>query len=241
MTKTKKIFLWIAFITLFISITVIKAPAWLIGSIASKYSGNRLSTRNETGTFWNGSALMVASDIKGEHIVPLMRIDWNIKLGLTKFITLNVNSVGQPIAEVSLVKNGLQMSKVNLSLTVNQLTTFSDNLNTLNLSGNVHVSADDILLGKKYSGTLRALLEQIGSGMSPVNPIGTYDLSYDLSNNTINVATNGASVINVSGSGTASTLSLKAQIAEDKKDQMLQFMTMMGMPQADGSYLLKVF
>ncbi|MEN9946430.1 MAG: hypothetical protein RLZZ293_816, partial [Pseudomonadota bacterium] len=37
------------------------------------------------------------------------------------------------------------------------------------------------------------------------------------------------------------SLILNLKVQADKKEQLLQFMTMMGMPQADGSYQMKVF
>lgn len=241
MKKSKKILLSIAIFWLFIASIIYKAPAWLVGSLASKYSQHYLTTRNETGTFWNGSALLVASDEKGKKFVPLLRINWKIKLGLTKFITLDITSSGHSVASISLVKTGLDVQNVDLNLGMDQLVAFAGNLSTLNLSGSVHVTAANLHLGKTNNGILNASLDSIGSGMSPINPIGNYSINLDLSNMGIDVSSNSGSVINVTGTGNINGLALNAKVSDDKREQMLQFMTMMGLPQADGSYLLKVF
>lgn len=239
--RFKRIMYVILLFIIFMAGIIIKAPAWLVGSLLSKYSQNHLVTRNENGTFWNGGALLVASDGTDKKYVPLIHIDWKIKLGLSKFVTINFDSYGQNVAVVVLDKTGLNISNVNFSLAMEQLEAFAGNLGTLNLSGNVNVTADKLSLGKKNSGTIDVSLNGIGSGMSPVNPIGSYKLSFDLSNQALNVSTAGDSVINVTGDGNLTGLSLHARVNEDKKEQMLQFMTMMGLPQSDGSYLLKVF
>lgn len=241
MNKLKKITLIVVIFLVFLAGLVMKAPAWLVGSLASKYSQNRLVTRNETGTFWKGSALLVASDGNNKKYVPLLRVNWTIKLGLTKFINIDLTSAGQTVANVNLVKTGLDINNVNLSFAMDQLTAFAGNLGSLNLSGNVHVTSSNLHLGKTNSGSIDVSLSGIGSGMSPLNPIGNYNVKFDLSNMGINVDTDGDSIIKVSGSGNVSGLSLNARVDDEKKEQMLQFMTMMGLPQADGSYLLKVF
>jgi hypothetical protein len=140
-----------------------------------------------------------------------------------------------------LIKSGLDIQNVDLNLGMDQLVAFAGNLSTLNLSGSVHVTSTNLHLGKTNNGILNASLDSIGSGMSPINPIGNYSIGFDLSNMGINVSSNSGSVISVTGTGNINGLALNAKVSDDKKEQMLQFMTMMGLPQADGSYLLKVF
>jgi hypothetical protein len=168
-------------------------------------------------------------------------VNWKIKLGISKFININLSSSSQVIANLDLTKNGLELSKVNLSLSLDQLSPFLGNLNSLNLSGNVHVTADKLLAGKKMQGTIAVKLDDVGSGMSPVNPIGSYNVNFDLSSMGITISSNPDSVINVSGSGSVKSLVLNSKVQANKKEKLLQFMTMTGIPQADGSYQMKAF
>ncbi len=241
MKKFNKILLIFLSFIIFCGLIIWQIPAWVVGSIASKYSANRVSTAYETGTFWNGSAMLLASDSNGKSVVPITKINWTIKLGLTKFVEITFTSSEQPIAIIDLTKSGLVVNTVNLDMSMDQITPFLGNLGTLGLSGTVHVTADDLHLGKANSGVINVSLQDVGSGISPLNPIGSYSLRFDLSSSSINVVNSGDSIISVNGSGNMSGLVLNSTIQPDKKEQMLQFMTMMGIPQPDGSYKMKVF
>lgn len=241
MGKIKKILLILLFVFIFIAAFINRMPAWIVGSIAAKVSNNHIMTRSETGTFWNGSALLVASDKDNKKIVPMIYVNWKVKLGMSKFVTIDLMSSGQTIANVALTKDGIDVTNVNLGMSMDQLAAFAGNLSTLNLSGSAHVMSNNIHLGKTNTGSVNVTLTDIGSGMSPVNPIGNYTLTLDLASQGIDVSSEPSSVIKVTGNGNTSGLSLNARVEEDKKEQMLQFMTMMGIPQGDGSYLLKVF
>jgi hypothetical protein len=112
----------------------------------------------------------------------------------------------------------------------------------LNLSGNVHVNANSLEIGKKMNGSVNVQLSNVGSGISPVNPVGSYAVTMNLASGSLNVSTSDpASVLTVTGDGSLSSLMLNSKVAPEKKDQLFQFMTMMGIPQADGSYQMKVF
>ncbi|MBX9866686.1 MAG: type II secretion system protein N, partial [Burkholderiales bacterium] len=141
----------------------------------------------------------------------------------------------------SLSKAGLQVSNVNVDLSVDQLEPFLGNLSSMSLSGNVHVDASSLTLGKANLGTVNVKLEDVGSGISSVNPIGSYTLQINLANSSIDVNSSPDSVIGVTATGSMNSLTLNSTVQADKKEKLLQFMTMMGLPQADGSYKMKVF
>lgn len=240
MSKARKILIYSAVATVFVISLIVNTPAWVMGSMLGHYSGNRVSTINEQGSFWNGTALLQANDKVGKKVVPIIMIGWQIKFGFKKFVTVNLTASNQTIAAVSLTKNGIAVNNVNLALSLDQLTPFMGNLNTLNLSGSVRLSADNLLIGKKMQGSVNLTLNNVGSGISPINPIGSYQVSVDLASQALDVSTTDAnSVISVTGSGSTNSLTLNSKVQPDKKEQLLQFMTMMGIPQADGSYQLK--
>lgn len=241
MSKLQRVLIICLISVSFIGGLIVYMPAWLVGSLAYKYSEHRISTSNEQGSFWNGSAMLMASDSNGKTFVQIMRIKWKIKLGLSKFIEVNFTSSDKSIANVSLSKAGLQVSNVNVDLSVDQLEPFLGNLSSMSLSGNVHVDASSLTLGKTNVGTINVKLEDVGSGISPVNPIGSYTLQLNLASSSIDVSSSTDSVIGVTATGSMNSLTLNSTVQADKKDKLLQFMTMMGLPQADGSYKMKVF
>jgi hypothetical protein len=105
----------------------------------------------------------------------------------------------------------------------------------------VHLTANKIVVSNKMQGNIDVKLDNVASGMAPVNPIGSYHVALDLSNLGINIDSNSDSVITVNGSGSMNGLVLNSRVKADKKEQLLKFMTMLGIPQADGSYQFKVF
>lgn len=225
----------------FVGGLIMYMPAWLVGSLADKYSEHRISTSNEKGTFWNGGGMLMASDSDGKNLVQVTRINWKVKLGFSKFIDINFTSSDRTIANVSLTVKGLQVSNVNLNLSMDQLEPFLGNLSSMGLSGNVHVNASSLSLGKANTGTINVKLEDVGSSISPVNPVGSYDVQLNLANSGIDVVSSPDSVISVKANGTMKGLTLNSTVQADKKEKLLQFMTMMGLPQPDGSYQMKVF
>lgn len=240
--KKVKLFMGVFAVIVFCSsVFIYKLPAWFLGVLTSKYTDSRLITREEYGTFWNGSALLVASDKDNKKNVPLRRIDWTVQIGFKNFVTLNVKSSGSQLASITLQKDGVHVDGVNMVLSIEQLIGFATNLSTIGLFGDVNVTANGIILSKTNKGQINVSLNSIGSSMSPLNPLGSYTVSFNLANNQLNVQSSGDSILNISGNGNTNSLSLNASVKEDSQDQMLQFMTMMGVPQGDGSYLLKVF
>lgn len=222
--------------------TIMNLPAWVLGSLISKYSGDKVGLYNETGTFWQGSGMLVAKEVKLKNLSPLIVVDWNVSFGLSKFVDVKFTAGSQTVADVSVSKSGLLLEQLNLALSLSQITPLLDQLNTLGLSGVANVTSNSIKLGSTNSGTVNLTMGSVGSNMSPLNPVGSYQATFVLDSGDISVQTTGSAIINVSGNGNLKQgLTLSASIDPDKKDQMLQFITTVGMPQADGSYLLKLF
>jgi hypothetical protein len=241
MSKFRKILIISLCGLTFIFSTLFNMPAWLMGSLIERYSNAKISLVNEQGKFWNGSGLLIAQNLENRTTMPLLEVNWKIKLGLTKFLQINLTSAGDPVAEIDLTKTGISINQLNLAVSLDQISPFLGNLNSLNLSGNLKLTANNLHLAKQNQGTIQATLTEVGSGMSPVNPFGNYDISLDLATLAITVASQPNSVIIINSSGNLNSLILNLKVQADKKEQLLQFMTMMGMPQADGSYQMKVF
>jgi hypothetical protein len=229
------------FILVFVISLINNMPTWILGKVVEHYSQGKLKLYNQNGNFWHGSGLLVATDTKLQQSAPLLLVDWNINLGLTKFIDVKFTTGNNPIAEVYLNKAGVNLDKVNLSLSISQVSQLSSIVQTLGLSGNISLITDHIILGKTTSGIFDILLSNVSSSISPVNPLGSYKIQLNASNSSLNVASVGSSLLMLKGNGNLNSLSLDARIDPAKKEQMAQFITVMGIPKADGSYELKIF
>ena len=54
--------------------------------------------------FWNGRALLIGEDASGKNAIPLMMVNWKIKLGISNFININLSSSSQTIVNLDLTK-----------------------------------------------------------------------------------------------------------------------------------------
>lgn len=238
--RNKRRFTFIIFILIFLYTLFQNIPTFILANAINTYSQKKLKLYDTSGTFWNGSGLLVAVDTRTNQSAPLILVNWDIKLGLTKFIDIKFSVGSNQIADVYLNKHGLNLSKLNLSLSVSQVTELFGLIKNLGLSGNVNVSTDQMLLSKKSDGIFTINLTAVSSSISPVNPLGDYKVIFNADKKSIDVTSSSNSTLILNGNGTTSSLTLKARIAEDKKEKMLQFITVMGMPQPDGSYNLKI-
>lgn len=240
--KIRKYLIIIAFSLSFFGTLIINIPAWVLNSQLTKYTNKQLTLYNLSGSFWNGAALLVASGKNPQDgKAPLAHIQWKISPGLTKFINVALNADQHKIADIYLNKNGLNIDKLDLSLSIVQISYLSNIIKDLNISGNCQINADHLLIGGKSTGIVRVNVKNVSSGMSPVNPLGSYLVAFNLENNKIEVSTQGNNILNLSGNGSPNGLILKGSIAPDKAEAMKTFITLLGIPNADNTYNIKLF
>lgn len=239
--RNKRVFISILFVWGFLFTFVMNIPSVMLGRIITHYSKGYLVLYNPHGTFWHGDGLLAVANQKSQEISPLLLINWDVKIGLKKFIDINFNVDNTPIAELYINKTGANLDKLDISLSITQVSQMIDIIKTLSLSGNLEITANHINIGKTIMGTLNVAINQVSSNIAPVNPLGNYQMSFDLSNGGINISSNSSANLSISGSGNLQGLTLKCMANPSKKDKMLEFMTVMGIPQPDGSYAMKVF
>jgi len=238
----RKLITYVIFFTVFSISLVMNVPTWVLGSMLSKYSQNKLRLYNTQGTFWSGSGLLVAVDPRTQYSAPLILFNWQVKLGLKRYVDINLFVGARKLANVYLNNSGFNLDSLNMSLSLGQVTELFGLIKNLGLSGNVLLTADKVKLSTvRNTGVFNVRLTTISSSISPVNPLGDYIVNYDLSNGKLNVSSSPNSSLILSGSGSVTNLIVNGRVAPDKKDQLLQFITVMGLPQPDGSYSLKIF
>lgn len=216
-------------------------PASILGSIIAHYSHERLQLYNPDGTFWNGSGLLAVSSPKTGQLSPLLLINWVITPGFTKFIDIKFRVGKTPIADLYLNKHGLNLDNLDVSLSINQVSQSFDIISSFGLSGNIEVLASHVLVNNKLDGKLNIKLNSVSSSLSPVNPLGTYKVELNIASGAIDVSSDPQSTLTLDGIGSPQGLTLKCRIDPAKKDKMLEFVTVMGVPEGDGSYQMKIF
>lgn len=242
--KWRKYLIIITFSYIFFGTLISNIPAWVLSSQLSKYSNHQLALYNLSGSFWNGSGLLVVAPAKknpGGMMAPIVHLQWRVSLGLTKYINIQFHTKQQQLANVYLNTNGLNIDHLDLSLSIAQLSYLSDLVKDLNLSGNLRIAAKHLLFAQKVTGLVNINVDNVSSGMSPVNPLGSYRVLFNMASGAIRVSNRGAAVLSLRGSGSFNGLILKATIEPDKVAQMQTFITLLGVPNADGTYNIRLF
>jgi hypothetical protein len=239
--RYKKKIAIVAGIIVFICSFVIDTPTWILSKLVNHYSSNHLELANTHGTFWKGSGMLVALGTKYNYSTPIIMLNWNITFGLKKIVNIDFSVGHTPIAEVYINSKGVNLDNLKLVLSITQVSQLLDVVHDFDLSGDMELSAKHLTLGTRNEGNFTAVLSGLASGIAPVNPLGSYKVDLNLANQGISVSTLKASILNLSGSGDVHGLNLSASVDASKKDRMAQFVVLMGVPQPDGTYRLKVF
>jgi hypothetical protein len=152
--RNQRVFVTFLFIIVFMFTLIEETPSVMLGKIIQHYSKGHLQLYNPNGTFWNGSGLLAVADPKTEELSPLLLIDWKVKVGLKKFVSVNFSVDKSTIADFYVDKKGANLDNLNISLSVTQVSQLVDIINSLGLSGNLEIMAKHINVGKKLTGNL---------------------------------------------------------------------------------------
>ncbi len=239
--RYQKSLMIILFCVVFSFALIQNIPTFILAAAIKHYSMQKLKLYDTKGTFWRGSGLLVAVNAKTLRAEPLIMLNWDINLGIKKIIDAKFLVENQLLANIYLDRHALHIDNLDMSLSIAQVSELMGLIKNLGLSGNLNIKANNIILNNGKNGIFVIKLNDLSSSMSPVNPLGNYTINFNLANNDIDVVSDGLAVLNLTGHGSLNTLTLTAKILENKKEDMLQFITVLGAPQANGTYNLKLF
>jgi general secretion pathway protein N len=186
----KRAFVWTAFPTLAVILTVLAfLPAAWLGPMIERQTGGRLTLGDAQGTLWRGSAFVGGAPGEGGSVTPLLpgRFSWHLSplvlLGAVSMDLANDQALAQPV-HVSGSWSQLQVSAGQLLLPADGLAGLGAPLNTLALSGTIKLTwnlLDIALQGNTVavSGRTTLSLTDMGSRMSPIKPLGSYEMVMD--------------------------------------------------------------
>ena len=156
-------------------------------------------------------------------------------------IDINFNIGSKHVAEFYINKTGANLDNLDLSISLTQVEKLFDIIKDLSVSGNINISTKHIQVGKKATGNLMVKIDNISSGLSRANPLGSYVVVLTTDNGNIQVSSAADSILNLDGTGSTDSLILEGRIRDDRREDMMQFITLMGIPKPNGAYQLKIF
>jgi general secretion pathway protein N len=186
----KRALLWGLAILLAGALTVLAFfPAAWLGPIVERQTGGRLTLGDAQGTLWRGSAFIGGAPGAGGAVTPLLpgRFAWRLSplvlLGSVSLQLENPLALSQPIRVVGSWSQW-QVSPAELMLPAEGLAGLGAPLNTLAPSGVMRLSWTTLELVRQQqavavNGRTVLMMSDMGSRMSPVRPLGSYELAMD--------------------------------------------------------------
>lgn len=186
----KRALAWIVLPTLAVIVTVFAfLPAAWLGPMVERQTGGRLTLGDAQGTLWRGSAFVGGAPGEGGAVTPLLpgRFSWRLSplvlLGDVSMDIANDQALAQPV-HVSGSWSQWQVSAGQLLLPADGLAGLGAPLNTLALTGAIKLSWNLLDIAREgntvaVSGRTVLSLTDMGSRMSPIKPLGTYEMAMD--------------------------------------------------------------
>ena len=186
----KRALLWLGLTVLVGAVTVLVfLPAAWLGPMVERQTGGRLTLGDAQGTLWRGSAFVGGAAGEGGSVTPLLpgRFSWRLSplvlFGQVSMELANEKALAQPV-RITGSWSQWQVSAGELLLPAEGLAGLGAPLNTLAPSGAIKLSWNLLDIARQgqavaVQGRTVLSLTDMGSRMSPVKPLGSYEVAMD--------------------------------------------------------------
>ena len=205
----------VAAVSVCATLLVMLPAAWIVPQFAKSTAGH-VNLVDPAGSLWHGSAtLMLAagSDGSGAMLLP-GRVEWRTAFwplftGRVRMVMRQTQAMPDAVT-VDASLRGSTMTPGEIVVPAALLSGLGAPFNTLDIDGNVRLSWTDWrVLGRNAYGQLTVTLDDIGSRVSRVKPLGSYKVVFQAEGQTgtINLTTTSQGPLLLSGQGTVSKTS----------------------------------
>jgi general secretion pathway protein N len=182
--------LWLAAVALTVALTVLAfLPATWLGPIVESRTDGRLTLGDAQGTLWRGSAFIGGAPGANGAVTPLLpgRFAWRLSplvlLGRVELHLENPEALTQGV-DVHGSWSQWQVSPAALRLPADGLAGLGAPLNTLAPTGTMTLSWTTLALAREgnalaLTGRTLLALTDMGSRLTPIKPLGSYELAFD--------------------------------------------------------------
>lgn len=164
-------------------------PAAWMAIAVEKQTAGRLTLGDAQGTLWRGSAFIGGAPSGADPVAPLLpgRFSWRLSplalLGQVDMDLENPDALSQPL-RITGSWNQWQVSPATISLPAERLAGLGAPLNTIQPSGRMRLSWTPLQLARQdgridVHGTMTLQMNDIASRLSPIKPLGAYQLIMD--------------------------------------------------------------
>lgn len=246
----RRFMLWLlaAVVTIAATLIIFCPAAWMAALVESQ-TGGRLTLGDAQGTLWNGSAFIGGAPSGTDPVTPLLpgRFSWRLSplvmLGQVDVDLRNDEALSQPV-KLSGSWNEWQVSPAAVMLPAERLAGLGAPLNTIQPSGQMRLSWTPLQLMRQgnaieVNGTTTLLMNDIASRLSPIKPLGAYQLIMDWRGQQaqLNLKSIKGPML-LSGSGTLANgrlqFSGKAEAEEGHEERLANLLNLLGQRRREG-------
>jgi len=222
--------------------------AWIVAA-AEQQTGGRLTLGDAQGTLWRGSAFIGGAASGGGAVAPLLpgRFSWRLSpmvlLGGVDAELQNPEALSQPVS-VTGSWYQWQVSPAAVLLPAERLAALGAPFNTVQPSGQMRLSWGLLQLARQgatieITGTMNLAMNDIASRMSPVKPLGSYNLALDWRGKEAGaVLATAKGPLLLSGAGTLANgrlqFSGKAQAETGQEEKLANLLSLLGQRRREG-------
>lgn len=186
----KRALLWLGVVAFAVALTVLVfLPATWLGAMVERQTGGRLTLGDAQGTLWHGSAFVGGAPGEGGAVTPLLpgRFSWALSplvlVGRVHMRLENPDALARPVT-VEGSWSEWQVSPGELLLPAERLAGLGAPLNTLAPTGTIKLVWNRLDLVRQpntvtVQGRTVLSMTDMGSRMSPVRPLGSYEMAMD--------------------------------------------------------------
>jgi len=243
--------LWIGAGLLSIALTVVAfCPAAWMRTIVERQTGGRLTLGDPQGSLWRGSAFIGGAPSGSDPVTPLLpgRFSWRLSpLALVGMVDLeleNAQALTQPV-HVRGSWTQVEVGPSAILLPAERLSGLGAPLNTVQLSGQMRLAWTPLQVARQgnqaaVTGVTTLHMTDIASRLSPVRPLGAYDLTLTWRGQQADVAlktVHGPLLLSGTGSLTNGRLQFsgRAEAAAGEEERLAVLLNLLGQRRREGN------
>lgn len=237
------------FAATFVLTLIITAPAALLDQWLQSATAGRLMLARSNGTLWHGHATP-AFKLHDGKIVAMEAVHW--KISVRPLITgkINIDLWQQDAAQATTLvalpgSGGIELNGLRLSLPAIMLGEIAPLLQPAQLTGQIHIQAKQLFVSDQHiEGVTHADWLNAGSALSPINPLGTYHLTFTGKGDQVQMtlaSLSGALMLEGAGNWSISqglAFQGTARAAEGKEESLAQLLAHLGPQESAGVHAL---
>ncbi len=224
-------------------------PATWMASLLETQTAGRLTLGDAQGSLWRGSAFIGGAPSGNDPVTPLLpgRFSWRLSplvlLGRVDAKLENAAALSQPVS-VTGSWHQWQVSPASILLPAERLAALGAPLNTIQPSGQMRLSWNPLQLARQgntieVAGSMNLEMIDIASRLSPVKPLGAYNLAFDWRGRQASmVLTTSKGPMLLNGSGTLVNgrmqFSGKAEAEAGQEERLANLLNLLGQRRREG-------